>query len=199
MNDVRLAQMSQMRIVVIGTSSSGKSTLANRLASILNIPRVELDALHWEPNWVEASIEVFRQRVEQAIEPPSWVVDGNYGKVRDSIWRKAQIIIWLDYPFHVVFSRALFRTIKRAITRERLWAGNQESTIRSFFSKQSILVWVIQTYSRRKREYPELFKLPEYGHLNIIHLRSQLEANDYLRKLQKEKSDNEPTNRGLLQ
>src|SRR6476646_2363612 len=137
MNGVRLAQMSQVRIVVIGTSGSGKSTLAKKIASTLDISRVELDALHWEPNWVEAPIEIFQQRVEQALQSPSWVVDGNYGKVRDSIWLKAQTIVWLDYPFHVVFGRALFRTIRRAITRETLWAGNQESTFRSFFSKQS--------------------------------------------------------------
>ncbi len=40
------------RIVVIGTSGSGKTTLARELAGRLNVPHIELDALHWKPNWV---------------------------------------------------------------------------------------------------------------------------------------------------
>jgi len=39
------------RISVIGTSGSGKTTFANKLAGILRIPHVELDALYWEANW----------------------------------------------------------------------------------------------------------------------------------------------------
>ncbi|WP_423226670.1 AAA family ATPase, partial [Candidatus Amarolinea aalborgensis] len=48
------------RIVVVGTSGSGKTTLARRLALALGIPHIELDALHWEANWQEAPVEVFR-------------------------------------------------------------------------------------------------------------------------------------------
>ena len=55
------------RIVVVGTTSSGKSTLASQLAQKIGGDFIELDALHWEPNWVEAPEEIFRQRVIKAI------------------------------------------------------------------------------------------------------------------------------------
>lgn len=42
------------RIVIIGTTSSGKSTLAEKLAQTLGLDFIELDALHWEPDWVAA-------------------------------------------------------------------------------------------------------------------------------------------------
>ena len=48
------------RIVVIGATSSGKSTFAKQLADRLDMKFIELDALHWEPNWKEASLEDFR-------------------------------------------------------------------------------------------------------------------------------------------
>ncbi len=38
------------RIVVVGTTGSGKTTLAAQLALIAGCPHIELDALHWEPN-----------------------------------------------------------------------------------------------------------------------------------------------------
>ena len=54
------------RISVIGTSGSGKTTFANKLAEILRIPHVELDALYWEADWEPAPIEVFRWLTRQA-------------------------------------------------------------------------------------------------------------------------------------
>ena len=56
------------RIVVIGTTSSGKSTLAEALAKKIGGDFIELDALHWEPNWVEAPDDIFRQRVDKAAQ-----------------------------------------------------------------------------------------------------------------------------------
>src|SRR6266545_5489442 len=96
-------------IVVVGTTSSGKSTLAKRLADKLSADFIELDALHWEPNWKEAELEVFRQRVEMATSSACWVVAGNYHVVRDLIWPKAEAVIWLDY--------SLWRILDRKSTR----------------------------------------------------------------------------------
>jgi adenylate kinase family enzyme len=171
------------RIVVVGTSGSGKSTLAKAIAAKLNIHCIELDALYWGPNWTEPPIDVFLDRVKKATASPSWVVEGNYGKVREVVWKNAHTLIWLDYPFHIVFGRAMLRTIKRAIIRESLWNGNRESVLKSFFSKKSILVWIIQTYQRRRREYTELLSSPEYSHLKVLHFRSSKETEAYLGQL----------------
>jgi adenylate kinase family enzyme len=68
------------RISVIGTSGSGKTAFADKLAWILHIPHVELDALHWEADWIPAHKENFRSRVREVVEAERWVVDGNYSK-----------------------------------------------------------------------------------------------------------------------
>lgn len=173
------------RIVVIGTTSSGKSTLAQTLSKRLGIPYVELDGLFWEPNWQEASPLDFWLRVETAIEPDAWVVAGNYRLVRDMIWERAELIIWLDYPFQIVFWRLLTRTIRRAWTQEELWSGNRETFWRhlKLWSPDSLFHWLFKTYWRRKREIPMLLSLPEYTHLKSLHFKHPHEAEEWLRNL----------------
>jgi adenylate kinase family enzyme len=171
------------RIAVIGTTSSGKSTLAGQLAEKISGDYIELDALHWEPNWVEAPDEVFRMRVEAATGAEAWVVAGNYSVVRDVIWPRVEAVVWLDYQFHIVFWRLLKRTIHRAVTQEELWNGNRETfwTHLKLWSEESLFHWLFKTYWRRKREYPMLFALPENAHLKIIQFKHPRETERWLK------------------
>jgi adenylate kinase family enzyme len=173
------------RVVVLGTSGSGKTTLARELARRMNVPHIELDALHWEPGWVEAPMEVMRQRVRAALarSPHGWAVDGNYRAVKDEIWPDADTIVWLDYPMTVVFSRVLARTLRRGWTRQELWSGNRERLWTQFFSRDSILLWVINTWRIRRRDYPKEFADSRWRHARIVHLRSPKEADAWLSRL----------------
>ena len=84
------------RVVVVGATGSGKSIFAQRLAARLGAEYVELDELFWEADWTEAAPDVFRARVERATAGPRWVVAGNYGRVRDLLWPRADTVVWLD-------------------------------------------------------------------------------------------------------
>jgi adenylate kinase family enzyme len=171
------------RIVVIGTTSSGKSTLAKQVAEKLHLDFIELDALHWEANWKEADQEVFRERVQTAIRSERWVSAGNYSVVRDLLWNQAEVLIWLDYSFHIVLWRLLNRTIRRIATQEELWNGNRErlSSQIKFWSNDSLINWLLKTYWRRKREMPVL--LSHYKHLKVIHFKHPKDAKDWLGNL----------------
>ncbi|MBE9051977.1 adenylate kinase [Nostocales cyanobacterium LEGE 11386] len=171
------------RISVVGTSGSGKTTLARQISQCLAIPHLELDYLHWEPNWVEVPDEVFRNRVSQALSGNSWVVDGNYSIVRDIVWARADTVIWLDYSWPVVMSRILWRTFSRVVTQQEVCNGNRETWQKSFFSSDSILLWALQTYSKNRRRYPLLFQAAEYAHLKIVQLRSPTAAQSWLSSL----------------
>ena len=173
------------RFVVVGTTSSGKSTLAERLAVELELDFIELDALHWEPNWVEAPVEVFRSHVERATQAQAWVAAGNYHVVRDLVWPRAEAVIWLDYSLWVIFWRLWRRTQKRILFKEELWNGNRERlwTQLKIWSDESLFHWLFKTYWRRKREYPQLFIQPEYSHLKIFYFKTPKDADDWLVKL----------------
>ena len=173
-------QSDGQRISIVGTSGSGKTTLARQVAQQLQIPHIELDELHWEPNWTEASDQVFRDRIAAALKGDRWVVDGNYSKVRPIIWNKADTVVFLDYPFWVVMSQLLQRTLKRSLSQEELWSGNRESLRKSFLSQDSILLWMLRTYAKNRKKYPALLNQPEYLHLSVVHLRSRKDTNAWL-------------------
>lgn len=165
------------RVIVIGSSNAGKSTFAERLAERLGVPFIELDALHWEPNWVEADREVFRERVRQAIQPESWVMDGNYASQQQDIsWPDADTIIWLDLPLRTVVSRCIRRTWRRWRTQELLYGGeNREDFwehLMVWNTDKSLLAYTIKTHRRRRRTNAAYPSDPRWSHLTFIRLRS---------------------------
>ena len=177
--------MSEMaRVVVIGTSCVGKTTFAQALARGLNFPHVELDSLHWQQNWIPRPPEEFRALTAEALAKDCWITDGNYGAVRDLVWSRATTIIWLNYSFPVVLWRALVRKIRRVLTQEELFSGNRESLRMAFFSRESILWWVITTFHRRRRQYRRLFDTATTPRLAYVEFRSPAEARNFLRGIE---------------
>jgi adenylate kinase family enzyme len=186
------------RICVVGTTGSGKSTMAEAISRRLHIPYVELDALHWEPGWKEADRELTRARVNEIAQTEAWVVDGNYRFLRDLLWTRAQTLVWLDFPLQMILWRLWRRTWKRVLTKEVLWGTNRERLAEQFFSKDSLFLWAFKTYNRHKREYTELPLLPEYAHLKVVRLRTSRDTKDWLDTLAKEEGSLKSHQRDFL-
>ena len=171
------------RVVVIGTSGCGKTTFARKLASKIGAAYIELDRLHWEPDWTEAPNDVFRHRIAAELGQANWVVDGNYGKVRDLVWSQADTIVWLDYSWIVVMVRLFWRTMSRLIKQEELWSGNRETWRTQFLSHDSLFLCALRTFPKHRREYPLLFTREEFKHLSVIRLRSPKEGEAWLSRI----------------
>jgi adenylate kinase family enzyme len=172
------------RVSVVGSTGTGKTTYARRLAKILGVPHTELDAIVWQPNWTLLPQDEFRARVAERISAPGWVVDGNYGgaEVRPMVWALADTIIWLDFSLPVIYRRLLRRTVTRIRDGRELWpgTGNRETVRNAFFSRESLFVWAIKTYWRRKRNYEALFARAEYAHAAKLRFRTPNEAERWL-------------------
>ena len=108
----------------------------------------------------------------RALQGDAWVVDGNYSKVRDLVWSRAEVVVWLDFALPIVMWRLLGRTLRRAVTGEELWNGNHERLATTLCSRDSILLWALKTYRKHRREYPGVVGNPEYAHLRLVRLRS---------------------------
>jgi hypothetical protein len=177
-------QFPYRRVNVVGTTASGKSTLARALAAKLAVPYVELDALHWEANWQEAPLDVMRRRTAAAIARDAWVVDGNYAQVRDLVWARAEAVVWLDYPLRTILRRYAVRTRRRLRSAEELWpgTGNRERPGWHLLSRDGLLWWILSTYHRRRREYPP--RLAAHPWLATVRLTSAAEADTWLASLE---------------
>jgi len=180
-----MTHLQYSRIVIVGTTSSGKSTLAKTISDNFGYDFVELDALHWEPNWQEAPDDIFRERVDKATQADRWVVAGNYSVVRLLIWSRAEAVIWLDYSLWRILRQLTRRTFSRWWNQEELWNGNREKLWWHFklWSDESLYHWLFKTYWLRKREYPMLLSMPEHGHLKLLHFKHPKEADEWLKAL----------------
>jgi adenylate kinase family enzyme len=139
------------RILVMGSSGSGKSTFARRLSGITGIPMVSLDALYWRPGWMASDAKEFEKRVTEAAGRPRWIMDGNYtshgGEMRRSI---ADGVIWFDLPRRTCMVGILTRiATSYGQVRPEMAAGCPEKIDAEFFR----YVW---TYRQRQR--PKLLK-----------------------------------------
>ncbi len=171
------------RIAVVGVTGAGKTTTSTRLAEILHLPHIELDALHWQPNWTAMETEAFRQVITRRLAQDAWVVDGNYRKARDLIWARATTLIWLDYSLPVILWQLTRRSLLRIISQEELWNGNRENFRGLFLSRESLYLWAFQSYRRFHETYPQLLSSAENAHLQVIRFRSRRDSQAWLAQL----------------
>ena len=165
-------------IAVIGSCCAGKTTLARKLAGILGVPHIELDALHHGPGWREATAEELRARVDEALaDLDGWVTDGNYmGKLGTRLIDEADTIVWLDLPLRVVLPRIYRRSRRRMRQRVELWHPGNFETWRGLWVLSS---YTLRTHHRRRRYWP-----PRCDGKTVVRLRSSAEADAWLRDVQ---------------
>ena len=167
------------RVNLKGTSGSGKSTFGVELARRLELPYVELDALHHGPNWSEPTDEEFRARVHEAMDaaPQGWVIDGNYEiKLGDLVIAEADTIVWLDLPLRIKTRRLWRRTARRIRDDVELWNGNKESWRGALWGPDALFWWMVRGHFRHRRDWPGRFA----GDPRFVRLRSVAEARAWL-------------------
>jgi adenylate kinase family enzyme len=87
------------RVLIWGCSGSGKSTFARELCRITGLPYVSLDALFWQPGWVESDREAFRARMAPILASDRWVIDGNYtSALQGAQVPRATHVFFFDLP-----------------------------------------------------------------------------------------------------
>lgn len=164
------------RIVILGNSGSGKSTLARALGRRLGLPVVHLDALFWEPGWVEPDAEQFRERVLDAVAGDAWVCEGNYARrTFDLRLSRADLVVWLDTPRLTCLLRVIIRSLMRR-PRPDLAAGCSEKLDREFLTFLKF-VWQFDHGYRPGIEAKRLAIGPQ---VPVVHLRGSREVAAFL-------------------
>lgn len=172
------------RVVVVGSSGSGKTTVARRLAESLHLRHLEMDTVFHRDGWANQAHDDFLPILEQFTQAEQWVVDGNYTShgVRDVVWPRADTFVWLDLPRRTTMSRVVHRTLRRVFTREELWGGVKEpfSNIYSRDRYKNIIVWTWTRHAHTREKFETAMTDGSWDHAAVIRLQSPSEVKRFL-------------------
>lgn len=168
------------RIMIMGSSSSGKSTMAKCLGELTGLPVVHLDRLYWNPGWVATPDEELREKILKAADEPMWIMDGNNSKTRDYRLERADTVIYLDFNRYICLFRAIKRFLKNyGRTRYDVGEGCPE---RLSFDLVKFIVW---TYPRARNSI-----ITWLSEINPSKQVFHLKGNKSVKKFLKEVSEN---------
>jgi adenylate kinase family enzyme len=91
-----------MKLALVGSPGSGKTTVAKFLASYLGLKHVECDELFWHGQDI-------REEVSMVVTNDHWIIDGHITKVSDLVIPHADKFILIEG----LKLQALYRSLKR--------------------------------------------------------------------------------------
>lgn len=170
------------RVLIAGITGSGKTTLARRLAASWELDHHELDALHHGPDWTPRP--AFLDDVQAFAATERWVTEWQYTSKGTNAFLapRAQLAIWLDYPWRIARARLLRRTLGRSILRTEMYNGNVEKPLwRLAVTRdpaENILAWQTRTRDHWTERMPAL--QAEFPHLTVVRLRHPRDTERWL-------------------
>ncbi len=167
------------RVMIVGFSGSGKSTMASKIAEAIGVSATHLDAVHWLPNWTENTVENEIDTLRPVLERESWVIDGNYRKVLfKERMALADTVIFLDINRFQRLYRVFRRYFKyRGGSRPDIGEGCREKIDFEFVK------WVLYKGVNRKR-YMEILDDLKSAHpeKQIYILKGSGQVRDFMKK-----------------
>jgi adenylate kinase family enzyme len=167
------------RILVYGATGSGKSTLADAVAELTGIQVTSVDDICWSPGWAQMPRDEQLETFDRITRGDAWILDSAYEGWRHLAHERADLVVALDFARLTSFSRLLRRTLRRMIDGTEVCNGNRESFREIFLARDSILLWHVTSF-RRKRAEMRAWEAAASGP-RVIRLRRPAHARVFLR------------------
>ena len=156
------------KVLVLGCGGAGKSTFSIDMGNRFSIPVVHLDQLYWLPNWVQRENDEFDQLISEALQKPSWIIDGNYKRTLKWRLEYADLAILFDISEEMCFKGVQERIAKyNGQSRPDMTEGCPEQYDPEFQS------WIRDF---RKDILPEVIKILNESHKEYIIFKSREDA-----------------------
>ena len=165
------------RILLIGVTGSGKTTVARALEARHGIPAIDVDALAWQPGWVKTPDEELAAAAAQVAATDAWVMDSAWSAIRPVVLPRTELVVALDLPRRVSLARLLRRTTTRLVTKEPVCGDNVES-LRLVLSRDLIIAWHFRSSAEQRKQLIAWEADPALP--PVLRLRSPREVQEWL-------------------
>jgi adenylate kinase family enzyme len=171
------------RVLVAGSSGSGKTTMALALADLLGLPHTELDALWRGPGWVPRA--EFPSDVAAMLATGAWVTEYQYRSAKPQLLAEAQAVVWLDHAFPLVAYRLLRRSVLRALTRRPHYNGNRESFALWLRGSHPLRIVFSREFAAKRRRTRDELAEAGAGGVTVVRLRGARQVRLWLEEQQR--------------
>ena len=156
------------RVIVIGCSGSGKSTVSRALHNKTGIPLYHLDMMYWNADKTTVEKSVFLERLSAVIKKNEWIIDGNYGSTIELRMAACDTVIFLDYPLDICLDGIRERRGKPR--SDMPWIETEED---------AEFIEFIKSYNEQQK--PKVLELLEkHSDKNIVIFKSREQADAFL-------------------
>ncbi|MFE9045235.1 adenylate kinase [Streptomyces sp. NPDC007818] len=167
------------RVASFGPPASGKTTMSRRLAAHMEVAHTDLD----EILFAEARplpLDEFRAAADRITRDDAWVVEGNFSKLADVVWHRAEVLVWLDLPLRLVVWRITIRNLRRLSGLDRSAQARRLTWERAFFGRRSLLRTAVRKYRHNRPRYARQVAETAALGVRVVRLRSGREADAWL-------------------
>lgn len=160
------------KAIVIGCPGSGKSTFSRALHDATGLPLYHLDRMYWNTDGTTVPKPVFMERLRQALEQNSWIIDGNYGSTMELRMGACDTVFFLDYPLEVCLDGV----------RARKGRERTDIPCATLEDEDYEFIEFIKNYNAVSR--PMVMELlRKYSHKRVIVFKDRNEAGEYLAQI----------------
>ena len=179
------------KIALFGPPATGKSTLAKWLSAELGHPHTDLDDLLFTPEG-PLPLPEFRRQAAEITQHDAWIVEGNFSKLADVVWHRADVLVWLDFPLPLILYRIVRRSLHQLTGHEDSPQARRLTWSRAFFHRRSLLRTAIRKYRTNRPRYARQVAETADRGVEVVRLRSPRAVRHWRAEVRKGPAESHP-------